>query len=373
MKTTFPFTLCVALFTTGCAVGAGDYAVKLGGTETASAAVRPAARVAQPAEARVVTFINEPTDAPSPFDEGVYIDERHAWVGGPLKRTSDGGQTWQLMRPSPGDEASFGRIEQTYARPYFITPEQGWLKSGGVLWRTEDGGQTWSRVLGESYLPQFADERHGWMSVFVGELSQQSYVTQDGGQRWEPCGPVLSLNSQHPDGKAYFITPKVGWVITTRSVERQTIYGVARTSDGGCSWRQLWTSYDDPDERYGDIYFLNEREGWLTGKANGSLHHTADGGRSWKNVALPSESMKVTGVYFTSSKEGWIIARTMVSKDAEGMLYTDDGGETWRKLTRDEVIAGFDVGGRHNEIPAKWQAGKLIQMIYASANGPGAD
>jgi photosystem II stability/assembly factor-like uncharacterized protein len=125
-----------------------------------------------------------------------------------LSHTLDGGASWtdvsnpcgQVARTSGGGLISF------------MDPQGGWAACGGIpatyqqqkwLQRTTDGGQTWnlvsegsipnrqSRVAGQMpwgghVLPlksslAFADEQHGWLGTNRGGL----FVTTDGGQSWE--------------------------------------------------------------------------------------------------------------------------------------------------------------------------------------------
>lgn len=354
----------MALCVIGCSTNAGNQEGMLNRSTQASTSEQRSSSSNSLTEAPIVSFVEEPTEAPSPFDEGSFVNEQRAWVAGSrLKRTTDGGQTWQQMRPSLEDESAFGKMGYTYVRPYFVTPERGWLKAASGIWQTEDGGTTWRRIFSEGFAPEFADAQHGWVNIFISDSSEQSYLTQDGGLTWRPCGSVRKNDRQLP-GRTYFLTPQLGWAITSRTVDRQTVYGVARTLDGGCNWQQLWTSDDNPDERYSDIYFLNQHEGWLAGKANGGLYHTTDGGKSWKDVSLPTENTKVISIYFRNSREGWFIAKRMVLKDAEGVFHTTDGGKTWHQLTADEITSGFGASSGISKIPANWKAGKLLQMLY---------
>lgn len=54
-----------------------------------------------------VRFVTESSQVPGLFSRGSYIDDQHAWVadGAEVRRTKDGGRTWQLLRPSIEDEA----------------------------------------------------------------------------------------------------------------------------------------------------------------------------------------------------------------------------------------------------------------------------
>jgi photosystem II stability/assembly factor-like uncharacterized protein len=144
--------------------------------------------------------------------------------------------------------------------------------------------------------------------------------------------------------------------------ERATLYSVARTTDGGCHWQEVWSSIQNPDERYGDIYFLDEREGWLAGSYLGSLYRTIDGGASWQELQLPSEGLQVASVYFASSQEGWIFTAPESEGDT-GIYYTATSGKTWVQLTAMEIA---DNAGSQSKIPAKWKTGRLAQMLYSS-------
>ena len=71
-----------------------------------------------------------------------------------------------------------------------------------------------------------------------------------------------------------------------------------------------------------DVFFLNNKLGWLT-SWGGGIFHTADGGNSWEKQesGLPYEWLK--GIWFTDKHTGWICG-------SDGsVLTTDDGGSTW--------------------------------------------
>lgn len=316
-------------------------------------------------------FVVEPTQTPELFSRGSFIDEQHAWVaaGFDLKRTTDGGRTWQLMRPSLEDESIFGKMGVTYVMPSFLTPTRGWLNAIKGTWQTEDGGLTWRQIFTEyATNPHFADEQHGWIATYS-EKYQQSYVTRDGGQTWQPCGAKRELTRQIPN-HIYFVKPQHGWAITSHTDDqRQTIYGVAQTIDGGCSWRQLWTSDEDPDQMYCQIYFLNEKEGWLAGcYSAGNLIKTKDGGKTWHRVQTPTDAWRATpiDVYFADANKGWIITRATESGNQEGIYRTNDGGRTWQQLTDEEIRRGFGMKSESSEIPTTWKTGKLFQMLYTN-------
>jgi photosystem II stability/assembly factor-like uncharacterized protein len=329
-----------------------------------------------PGDSTTVKFVAEPTQAPELYSRGSYIDEQHAWVaaGFEVKRTSDGGRTWQLMRPSTEDESVFGKMGGIYVMPSFITPTQGWLTAIRGTWQTDDGGSSWRQLFSEyTGNPHFSDEQHGWIAIYT-EKYQQSYLTKDGGLTWQPCGAKRRLNQQTPN-QVFFLTRQQGWAITSFTDDkRAATYGVARTTDGGCSWKQLWT--ETQDQRYCSIYFLNEREGWLAGcYSTGALAQSKDGGSTWRKVHTPIEPWRASpiDVFFSSSAEGWVITRAIADGVEDGMYKTTDGGRTWIHLSNSELLKGLEQSPAANQVPAAWKAGRLFQMLLSSASQyPGA-
>lgn len=322
-----------------------------------------------------VRFIVEHSKAPEPGVRGNVVDAEYAWVigmtSGYLLRTVDGGKTWEALHPISQDVARFGRMQDMYVRSFFISGTRGWLMANSGTWQTEDGGLTWRRILADGFDDiQFMDLRHGWMGVGIDvDNHQQSYVTADGGENWKPCG-TPRVYTDHVPTRAYFLTPQTGWAITTKSDKkdiRVLTRAVAQSTDGGCSWNQRWTAFDQ-DAKYYDIYFVNEREGWLGGEQ--SLLYTRDGGRSWSEVPRPQTDANVVSVFFLNSQEGWIIGGySFMQAGDTGVFRTTDAGKNWRQLSKLEVINGFEQQGRLVQLPQQWKAGKLRQLLYRSRLG----
>lgn len=363
----YAITLVISILAcqVGCAVQADHY------KESAISASNQSAALQIESPAHTVRFVAETSKPPGLFSGGSYIDEQHAWVaaGFDVKRTIDGGRSWQLMRLSAESESVIGKLGEIYHLPAFITPRRGWLNISKGLWQTEDAGMTWQQSFAEdTNNPTFADAQHGWIVTYEGEY-QQNHVTKDGGLTWQRCGSKLGLNQQTPDN-AFFLTPKDGWAITNHTDDKGAVtYGVARTSDSGCSWQQLWT--EDQDQRYCGIYFLNEREGWLTGcYSTGQLVQTKDGGRTWRKVHTPVEPWRASpiDVFFSNFREGWLITRATTDGVEDGMYKTADGGRSWRHLSSSEILEGFEQSPTANQVPIAWKAGRLFQMLLFSSS-----
>jgi len=124
---------------------------------------------------------------------------------GALFKTTDGGDTWTQLTIPIGEPV------------YFATSEIGWTAGGAAgdeLYRTQDGGQTWypqtmnneamnndnQRLLYQ--LPTFEDAQAGVLPVVIANGDQtrvEFYVTDDGGQSWNP-GASVSLDREIAPG-----------------------------------------------------------------------------------------------------------------------------------------------------------------------------
>ena len=71
------------------------------------------------------------------------------------------------------------------------------------------------------------------------------------------------------------------WVLLRTTRGEALIYG---TSDGGRSWRQIATPTESSNDKYG-IQLIDESHGFVQ-RGHGLLA-TADGGRTWRPVPLP--------------------------------------------------------------------------------------
>lgn len=85
---------------------------------------------------------------------------------------------------------------------------------------------------------------------------------------------------------------------------------------------------------YRDIFFLDDRRGWIVG-ADGVILITDDGGRSWVQSRKFTNDTFVQ-VHFTDENNGWMLCeRSFFLRGKEPANYlrkTDDGGLTWVKV-----------------------------------------
>ncbi len=83
-----------------------------------------------------------------------------------------------------------------------------------------------------------------------------------------------------------------------------------------------------------DVYFLNEKNGWIAG-SGGAFLTTVDGGKTWtKEKNFTSDPIRQ--VYFTDEQTGWLLCeRSLFALGANSpsyLLKTTNGGVSWERI-----------------------------------------
>ena len=83
-----------------------------------------------------------------------------------------------------------------------------------------------------------------------------------------------------------------------------------------------------------DVYFLNEKIGWITG-SGGTFLETKDGCKEWQQINKFTDD-SILQVYFADERQGWLLCERDVYNRGASMpsyvLRTKDGGANWEKL-----------------------------------------
>lgn len=282
---------------------------------------------------------------------------------GDLFGTSDGGRSWSLLRDDMGTPVKWIHVTNSQ-NVFFAYP------SGRIL-STADGGKTWSY----STQPQvktlaFADARHGFASTDDGDILR----TEDSGVTWQRTNArsTSSLNA------AYLICPTANEAWFSNSDENT----IQHTTDGGLTWKTtqfakgksvdilaggtngIWVyalghtiyfidrglgrkqinlekALSAPRMRpfeLSDIFFLDEKNGWITGAADAGtkfILRTWDGGKTWTRIEKPvtENTYHPTTFHFVNQNDGF-------GSGFENMAVTTrDGGKTWQGLDTEDITA----------------------------------
>lgn len=285
---------------------------------------------------------------------GTFADDAHGWVVEGLDRllvTTDGGRHWT-------HQATF---DQHVYGLHFLSKDRGWAYTGTGTLETRDGGGTWLPVPAERSPRggRFLDERFGWaLEQQDGNSPSFLRLTPDGGASWTtqptPCRLGFQAHS------ASFVDPQTGFLLCGffqgSGGSSKWLYG---TSDGGQSWELLTgTIYGQVQPEFpagvrvepgrpapdgalptlssmGGLDFLDAAHGSVIfgtlGPYPGQVYTTADGGRTWKRLALPAGLVAAGARFFTPS-----FGRVLVHDQHHwGWLQTRDGGATWQSAVGD--------------------------------------
>ncbi len=242
-----------------------------------------------------------------------FLDARQGWVlddKSQLHRTTDGGQTWQIIEVRPRDPNA--QYLTDLSRFLMVSPSVGFglNHSGDLFLRTGDGGLTWRTSLIREERSAFRelaflDAKQGWVAGVFGAV----YTTRDGGQTWQP------LPKSPVDGpqQIQFLSANTGWLLDDGT------FHLFRTTDGGQSWQLC--SAETPVPKIQGFFFRTPVTGWAAAE-NGILLRTTDGCLTWQRIQTPA-SVSLNAIHFVDDTTGWAVGYQ------DTVLKTTDGGQTW--------------------------------------------
>jgi photosystem II stability/assembly factor-like uncharacterized protein len=228
-----------------------------------------------------------PASVAGQLNDIVFLNEDNGFacgVGSPgcVIRTQDGGQTWEDCTPAVPSLKTLFSID-------FADPLNGVaVGDAGEIVVTHDGGDSWTRVSGLStkHLGDicFGDDMSGLVAgddgtVLHFDLSADSWAIQYSGTSQDLYG-LFCLNSD------------TAWTVGWNGL-------VLRTYNGGTNWTQVAMTGND----YGDVWFADALNGFLTG-LNGVEYTTSNGGQTMTRMA-GNRHVDLRSCCFQSLAEGW--------------------------------------------------------------------
>lgn len=291
-------------------------------------------------------FKFEPSPPPTNGGAVSVLSASTAWVG--LVRTEDGGASWQLARLVEGDIAFPFDKPSASDETVFVTTERGWLRAVSSTWQTEDGGANWLKLPGGELSSYAFKNGFGWMGRDDAE-GMRMYKTTDNGRSWSRC--ESAPGTWEPYGAGQFVSSGNFFALVTRRLdERTSEYGVARSTDGGCSWSLVWTPH--PLERLSGLFFLDAIHGWVAAYG-GLFFRTEDGGRTWAMSKCPAHAGLCGEFFFVTPTHGYLSKGPDPPKAITGIMETMNGTD-WSSVSL------ADLG----KLPSDWQYGRYMQMLF---------
>jgi photosystem II stability/assembly factor-like uncharacterized protein len=219
-----------------------------------------------------------------------------------LYTTSNGGQTWEPHADLPA-EAPLKVCGLTVVNANVVyatgTNEPG---DFSAIMKTVDGGRSWTAKSLEAYASilidnHFFDEQRG---LVVGgytdvprarrtrdDVQPVILLTEDGGETW--VNLLRDFTSQYPKGewgwKIFVVNANVIYV----SLENFFDGAVAKTEDGGKTWRRLRINDAQGNVNLEGVGFISEDVGWVGGWGDarfqgGFTSATQDGSENWRDA-----------------------------------------------------------------------------------------
>ncbi len=316
-----------------------------------------------------------PSGTTAELKDVFFLDEQHGWaVGneGTILHTADGGATWSAQNSG---------VAVPLFDVSFADASNGWaVGANGTVLHTTDGGVTWTKQNAST-----VDELRGVLAVtaseawVVGRGGTVRYTT-DGGSSWAPYSvgvkTLLDAVARTDDGRiwigaangyVYRVDDPTQPATATFIGESQFVYDlaaldtntvlavgsnwlqlsgypwggmfIARTQDGGASWRLVMKSIcqlmDVAQPEQGRIWAVGqscERRYLDEGRI---LLGSTDGGRTWFLKEVEGAQRKFTVIDFGDPQHGVISGHGTEWNTVEGTLpstpgiLTSNGGDSW--------------------------------------------
>lgn len=221
--------------------------------------------------------------------------------GALMKRTTDGGLTWNVVNINPTQS-------DIYTDIYFVNQATGYLTSYKGIRRSNDAGLTWNLTGNNTSNPKYSVYFFNENTGFVFGQSELLKTT-NGGTSWTWSYYPYVIRSFS------FINASTGFGVDAN--------GYWKTTNSGNNWNSFYIS---GATSYRAISFINETTGFVGTSYNG-IYKTINGGSTW-SLKLSSNNNNtgylVNSLLFTNSTQGY--ATTF-----GGRIYqTSDAGETWQ-------------------------------------------
>ncbi len=240
-------------------------------------------------------------------NNGVVVD-----LSGNIFKTRDGFNTIEAVDTG-----------NRYGEVIFPEYYRWWLLTTTALYLSEDLGESWYEVKTTNFNNfnhiYFSDRMHGWLCI----QGNNFFRTVDGGETWSW---VPGNNKYTYYRKILFLNEKTGFAVAKKS-DRE--YVILKTEDGGITWKESFTTRNFILK----VTFIDEKIGFILPEYYYQLYHTSDCGETWDTLRYNYYG-GMTDVFFINDKTGWMVGRY------GGVLKTTDGGRNWNLKTDFKIGPG---------------------------------
>jgi photosystem II stability/assembly factor-like uncharacterized protein len=300
---------------------------------------------------------------PGKQDDIFAISESLVWYGngqGKLYRSTNSGQTWQLMLHKPG----------TFWRCLAFTDSlHGFAGNVGTdyfpnvtdtipLYRTTDGGISWNPAQIIGGMPKGLCAIHVQRKPFINHgILDYKNIIWGAGRVGSPAWVVKSTDNGktfHAENLShvtsaifdiYFSSPDTGFICGASHADIDKAYPqVLRTTNAGKTWHEVYKG-KFPYEITWKCSFPTKNTGYVsiqnynpdTSVKARYVIKTTNAGNTWQEYPVAqNHPLRQFGIGFASEKTGWL--GTTV-----GGYETTDGGNTWHRVTLGRAVNKFRI------------------------------
>ncbi|MEJ7846603.1 MAG: YCF48-related protein [Pyrinomonadaceae bacterium] len=225
---------------------------------------------------------------------------------------------------------------------------------GQTVWKASRASSS-----GDLVTVYFTSANKGWIAGDGGYLAS----TVDGGKTWSK----YPLNTTEDINEIYFRNVSNGYLVAGRKL--------FITSDGGNSWLETMI-YRASDFRNGtpeflSIRFADKKRGLIVGSVlnrkgdvvlESLVMRTEDGGETWRRVSVPSKA-ELFHLDYNGNSHAWIVG------DDGVILASTDSGLNWRAQSSGTKMALYNVDFRDdNEGYAVGKKGTILRTGNGGAS-----
>ncbi|HVZ41340.1 MAG TPA: YCF48-related protein [Candidatus Kapabacteria bacterium] len=265
----------------------------------------------------------------------------------------------------------------------------GFIGSLNVVDRTTDGGQTWAGSLDHWFIENTKLQDLSYptpnVAVVVGDTMFRDtgatiFYTHNGGETWQQgwCD-----SCRYPSGDRTALV-YVSMCDSLNGILTGYNLVMARTTDGGKTWRRL----PDPTKRFARLLFgiqcLSPRTYFVM--VGTGIYRTDDSGTTWALNPIPDNTGRF---HFLDSLHGVMAGyhdnedTTQYARFKHTIALTSDGGKTWRTVFDDTidvfsdrtdavamadtlhgVTGGFGGGWLYTNNGEHWQSGPNLGKAF---------
>ncbi len=259
--------------------------------------------------------------------------------------------------------------------------------SGGV-WKTENAGTTWKPVFDDqkSYsIGCITVDQSNPDIVWVGTgenvggrhvgYGDGIYKSEDGGKSWTNMGLKESQHISkiiiHPEN------PDLLWVAAQGPLwSSGGDRGLYKTTDGGKTWKKTlgddkWTGVTDvvidpsnPRRLYAATWERHRNVAAYVGGGPGTgIYRSEDGGETWKKLSagLPDSDMGKIGLAVSPQKTDVVYAAIELNRRSGGFYRSTDRGASWEKMS--DAVSGATGPHYYQEIYASPHQFNRIYLV----------